>query len=99
MDPQPDRPPRPSRRDDPERAVVIAVRWGGFMAMSVPVALAALAASATGEGLPLAVAWPLATLALLANVICWLKVIILWRALPRPEDDQGWGRWRDDPPP
>lgn len=58
--------------------------------------MASLAASATGEGPPLELLWPLAALALVASVLCWRKVIVLWRALPRPDDDdQGWRRWWD----
>jgi hypothetical protein len=38
----------------------------------------------------------LAALALIANLACWRKVMVLWRALPRPDDDdQGWAGWWD----
>jgi hypothetical protein len=81
---------------DPERSLVAAVRRAAFPAFCLPVALASLGASATGVGLQLALAGPLAALALFANVACWLKVVVLWRALPpREDDDQGWSRWRD----
>lgn len=94
---QPD-PPRGRGRDsnDPERALLAAARQAVVPTICLPVAIASLGASATGAGIPIAVAWPLAALALVANIACWLKVIVLWRALPRlDDDDQGWRRRRD----
>jgi len=68
----------------------------------MPFALASLCASAAGEGVGLALAAPLAAVALVANVVCWLRVMVRWRGLPRrDDDDRGWPRrwWDDDDPP
>jgi hypothetical protein len=80
---------------DPERALVQAVRWAALPTLGAPLACAAAVSSAGGQGLPLALAAPLAALALIVSGACWVKVIALWRALPRGgDDDQGWWRRR-----
>ena len=86
--------------DDSERSLVAAVRWSVLPTMCLPVALASLGASVTGEGLPVSLDLALATLALIANLACWRKIMVLWRALRRRDDDeQGWPRsWDNDPP-
>jgi hypothetical protein len=85
---------RGRRNDDPERAFVGALRLAVFPTMCVPIASASLGASATGEGLPFSLASPLAAVALMVSAACWLNVIALWRAPPRPgDDDEGWRRW------
>jgi len=101
MDEQPDWAPR--RRggvDDPERALLAAVRWAVLPTISLPVALASLGAGATGEGLPFAPSSLLAFLALITSVACWLKVVARWQALPRRgDDDHGRPRWWDSDDP
>ena len=93
---QPNQRPGPSRADDPEHALVVALRWAVVPTLCLPLAVASLGASATGGGLSSALAWQLAGLALIANVGCWAEVIVRWRALPRPDDDeQDWRRWWD----
>jgi hypothetical protein len=97
-----ERPDRPRfSGDDPERSLNGAVRCAVLPAVCMPFALASLGASAAGDGLALALAAPLAAVALIANVVCWVKVVVRWRALPRPgDDDHGWPRWwwDGDPP-
>jgi hypothetical protein len=95
MSEQPNRRQRPRRNaDDPERALVVALRWAVVPTICLPLAVAAVGASATGGGISPTLARQLAGLALIANVGCWVKVTVLWRALPRPDDDdQGWRRW------
>jgi len=84
----------PRRADDPERALVAALRWAVVPTICLPLSIASVGASATGGGLSAALAWQLAALTLVANAGCWVKVIALWRALPRPDDDdQDWRRW------
>jgi hypothetical protein len=83
--------------DDPERAFLTTVRLALVPTVSLPLTLAFLLASLTGQGPPVAVLWPLAALVLTLNVACWLKVIELWPTLPGPDDDdqdwrRGWGR-------
>ena len=94
-----DRPHRrrgPRRADDPERALVAALRWAVVPTICLPLSIASVGASATGGGLSVALAWQLAALTLVANAGCWVNVIALWRALPRPDDDdQDWRRWWD----
>jgi len=93
---------RKSRRDgaDPERALLVALRSAMLPTICLPLAFASLAASATGQGFGLGLAWRLAALALIVNAVCWQKVIVRWRALPRrDDDDQGWRRWWDSEPP
>jgi hypothetical protein len=88
--------------EDPERALLAALRWAIPPTVSVPLAFAVLAASASGEGLPLPLAWPPLVLALTTNASLWLKVVVLWRRLPPgdDDDDQDWRRWfGGDPPP
>jgi hypothetical protein len=100
-----DRPRRERRRggdsdsdsDDAERSFVTAVRLGVLPAMSLPFALAAAGSSATGAGLSLAISLPLAATALIANLACWARVVILFKALRRRDDDgRGWPRRSDD---
>jgi hypothetical protein len=102
MSDQPERPRGSGRhRGDPERSLISAVRCALLPAICMPAALASLCAGVGGGGLPLALAGPLAALALIVNVACWRRVIMRWRALPRPEDDDdGWRRWSldGDPP-
>lgn len=85
-----------------ERALVAAVRVALLPALGLPVSVAVAAASVTGTGLRLWLAWPLATLAAAANFACWREVIRRWRRLPRhDDDDEEWHRWHDGsrPPP
>jgi hypothetical protein len=85
--------------DDPERSLLVALRWALLPAACLPAALASLCASAAGDGLASALAYPFAAAALIVNVICWRRVVVLRRALPRPDDDDhGWPRWWDDDP-
>jgi hypothetical protein len=94
MDEQPERRPRDR---DPERALLGAVRLAVLPTLGLPVALASLGAGVTGQGLPVVLASPLAFIALIANVACWLNVIARWQALPpRGDDDDGWPRWWDN---
>jgi hypothetical protein len=67
--------------------------------LAVPIAAASLCASAAGNGVPFALAWPLAALAATLSAACWLRVIVLWGKLHRPDDDdQGWWRrWSATP--
>jgi hypothetical protein len=97
---QPNRRRGPRRADDPERALVVALRWAVIPTICLPLAIASVGASVTGGGLSAALALQLAALALIANAGCWVKVIGLWRALPRPDDDdQDWRRrWDSDSP-
>jgi hypothetical protein len=94
--------PRDRGRDrrDPEHALVLAVRWAALPTLGAPFGCAALASSAAGQGLPLALAAPLAALALVVSATCWVKVIALWRALPQGDDDDQdwWDRRRGDTP-
>jgi hypothetical protein len=86
---------RGSHSDNPERALRSAVRRAVPPTLCLPVVFASVGASATGQGIPLALAWPLAALTVIANVACWLNVVMLWRALPGPEDDDP--DWRRPP--
>jgi hypothetical protein len=101
MNEQPDRPHgRRQDANDPERSLVSALRWSLLPGMCLPLTLASLGVSATGAGLPVALAVALAGLALIANFVCWRKVIARWRSLPRPDDeDHGWPRWWEDEDP
>jgi hypothetical protein len=66
-----------------------------FPALCAPLACASAVSSAAGQGIPLALAGPLAALALVVSGLCWVEVVALWRALPRGGDeDQGWWRRR-----
>ncbi len=87
--------------DHPERLLCAAVRRAIVPTVFLPVAVAFVGASATGTGIPLVVSLPLAALVVIVSPVCWHKVIVLWRALPRREDDddQRWDRWRDGPDP
>jgi hypothetical protein len=79
--------------DRPERTLLIALRLAMLPTLAVPIAAASFCASAGGNGVPFALAWPLAALAVILSAACWLRVIALWRRLQRPDDDdQGW--WR-----
>lgn len=85
---------------DAERRYVSAVRRALVPSLSLPIALASIAASATGAGLPFSFVGPAAALALAASIATWLRVVVLWRRLPDPEDDEdGWRRWRGAPGP
>jgi hypothetical protein len=89
-------------REDPERALLVALRWAIPPTLFVPLAFALVAASANGEGPPVALAWPPLVLALTTNASLWLKVVVLWRRLPPgdEDDDQDWRRrFGGDPPP
>lgn len=89
-------------REDPERALLVALRWAIPPTLFVPLAFALVAASANGEGPPLALAWPPLVLALTTDASLWLKVVVLWRRLPPgdEDDDQDWRRrFGGDPPP
>jgi hypothetical protein len=80
---------------DPEHSLTFAVRVALFPSLCAPFACAAAATSGTGDGPPIAYAAPLAALAVIVSVVCWLRVISLSRKLPRRgDDDQGWWRWR-----
>ncbi len=91
------RPHRGRGGGDPERSLVFAVRCALLPTLSLPAALAALAASSSHTGPALALALPLAAAAILINLVCWRRVIVRWRALPRRDDDDNdwWRRWWD----
>ena len=59
--------------------------------------MAALGASVTANGIPVALAASATALLLVVNVAGWRKVLLRWRALPRRpgDDDHGWP-WRRD---
>jgi len=80
MDEQPDRRRRRRRAKDPERALIAAVRLAALPTLCLPIALASLGAGATGQGLPVVLASPLAFLAVITNVWCWLKILARGRA-------------------
>jgi hypothetical protein len=87
------------RDNEPDRVLTASLRWAVLPTLSVPASLAALGASATGPGIPVTLAWPVAALALIASAVCWWRVVCLWRALPRRDDDeQDWRRWSDGDP-
>lgn len=68
--------------------------------MLLPVAFASLCASATGQGLPLPLASPMAAMAVAASVVCWRRLAQVWHRTPPGDDDQGWPRrwWSEDRP-
>jgi hypothetical protein len=70
------------------------MRWTMLASVGLPAALASVGASATGEGIPLGLAWPLAALAAVATAVCLWKVIVLWHTRPRRDDDDHGGWWR-----
>jgi len=88
-------PRRGHGRDDPERSLLIAVRVAMIAAVALPLAIGALGESVMGDGFTASLAAPLLALAAAANLISWRRVIALWRACPRPDDDHG-GPGRSD---
>lgn len=86
--------------DDSDRSLSTSLRLGTLLALSLPATLASLVASATSQGPPLWLAGLMAGVVSSACGLCWWRVIRLWRALRRRDDEDfgGPGGSGDDRP-